>query len=157
MNAQPSEVFFNNYHGKKNNPQGNQNIGPSELTYATLNSIPEPDLCAYEAIVCTPLLCSPKPYVEGGSKKQIDIKNSPTPFKDVMKLINNTCLMKQEDWWTYEVCFNKGVRQMHFNIDQNFAKDGSIIQTKVLASQFHLGFPILSVYENEESLSESSR
>lgn len=155
---QSSETFLSNYYTKKN---GGGQIGV-ELVFASLNAITEPGLCAYEATVCTPLLCSPKDAAEvstttGTSSKKNDIKNSKTPYKDVMKIINGTCLMKQEDWWTYEVCFSRGVRQMHFNIDQSFAKDGSIIQTKVLASQFHLGLANVSVYEHEDLLANLSR
>jgi Glucosidase II beta subunit-like protein len=35
----------------------------------------------------------------------------------VMAAIGSTCLMKTEEWWSYEVCFNKGVRQFHIQLE----------------------------------------
>jgi hypothetical protein len=74
-----------------------------------------------------------------------------------MKLINSTCVIKQEDWWTYELCFSKGVRQIRFNIEQSMNTEGKIIQKQVVAAQFVLGLPILVNYEDEEQLAGQIR
>ncbi len=92
---------------------------------ATLNAIKEPKTCAYRATVCTPLLCKREvvPPVADASPGQA--------LTSVMKALNSTCLMKQEEWWTYELCFAKGIRQLRINNEHSVLPDGTVEQKKV--------------------------
>ncbi len=87
---------------------------------ATLNTISEPRTCAYKATVCTPLLC-----------KRAVKEKSDQVLSDILRSLNNTCLMRQEDWWTYELCFAKGIRQLRINSEQSVLPDGAIEVKKV--------------------------
>jgi len=119
----------------------------SSFPLAVLNRITEPELCAYQATVCSPLLClKPKTSVNQ------DTKSRHPRFSDVMKQINTTCLAKQEEWWTYELCFNKGVRQVRFNLEQAVTAEGNVVQKQVLANQYILGLPNFPIYQDEEAL-----
>jgi hypothetical protein len=91
---------------------------------ATMNILEEPNTCAYKAVVCTPLLCKP-------NKSVAAVNTGNSVLTNVMASLNNSCLMRQEDWWTYELCFTKGVRQLRINVEQSVLPDGSVEQKKV--------------------------
>jgi hypothetical protein len=94
---------------------------PTQL--ATFSSIVEPEVCSYEVIICTPLLC-------GGSPRNVSAFGLLEPLAD-------TCLVRHEGeclslpsvernadlgvrlaaWWSYEFCFGKGIRQFHMESD----------------------------------------
>eukprot|EP01034_Spumella_vulgaris_P023711 gene23711-29959_t len=138
QNYIPTDVYY---------AQSKRNTGPP-MPKATMNILEEPNTCAYKAVVCTPLLCKPnKPIFPttaiGGSA-----------LTNVMLSLNNSCLMRQEDWWTYELCFTKGVRQLRINVEQSVLADGTVEQKKVVVNQYILGNPLLEVYANETALSE---
>lgn len=155
----------------KSSPQMFDNINPA-VPKVTLNAIVEPDTCHYQALVCTPLLCS-KYTVDNDealtgfrngiedAKSSAEAKKSKAAKKlasmkskqkeqfsfssvqslaseglgaqlvEVMKGINSTCLIKQEEWWTYELCFNNAVRQVRFNLEQTALPDGTLVQKQV--------------------------
>ena len=57
------------------------------------------------------------------------ISNLHTKF---IESILPTCLKKQEEWWSYELCFNKGLRQIRYHLDKyDVMPDGQIIQKQV--------------------------
>eukprot|EP01038_Epipyxis_sp_PR26KG_P014827 gene14827-19920_t len=131
-----------------------QNKRQSNLPAATLSTINEPDLCSYKATVCTPLLCEQHQKKHNPIMKKNEDSLVNPKITRVMRSLNNTCILKPEDWWTYELCFNKGVRQVKFIYEQTPLPDGSIQQKQVVASQFQLGLPILDIYINETALQE---
>ena len=142
-NTIPSEAYFS---GEKN---GNS------FPIATLARITEPELCSYQATVCSPLLCSNFDSDENSSQKKSSrslTKASKNSFVEIMKAINSTCVARQEEWWTYELCFNKGARQVRFNLEQTVTAEGSVVQKQVLANQYILGLPPFHLYTNEELL-----
>jgi hypothetical protein len=47
---------------------------------------------------------------------------------EVMKDLSVLCLGRQEEWWTYELCFGKGIRQFHVHVD--VAKDDKGVLTQ---------------------------
>lgn len=65
------------------------------------------------------------------NKLQRQNNNRKEVFVPVIAAIRNTCLMKQEEWWTYELCFNKGIRQIRFNVEQSVTPDGNVVQKQV--------------------------
>jgi hypothetical protein len=176
-NVIPSEAYF----------QAEKTANP--FPRAALARIMEPSVCAYQATVCSPLLCQRLDYEDEeipssdassasssssssaaaptttttattatGRKltKRVYSKTKPVKFTEIMKTINSTCLARQEEWWTYELCFNKGVRQVRFNLEQSVTAEGTVIQKQVLANQYVLGTPPFDLYLNEPGLLNST-
>lgn len=129
-----------------------------KLPAGTIASITEPDLCTYEVTVCSPLMCKrPSEVLSTSSASQVALKDTPTvQLASVMKFINSTCLSKQEDWWTYELCFNSGLRQVHYDIQQ-VVVDKKVTQKQLLLSQFQLGVAPVELYSDEVALKKSVR
>ena len=129
-----------------------------KLPAATIASITEPDLCAYEVTVCSPLMCKrPSEVLSTASASQVALKDAPSAqLASVMKFINSTCLSKQEDWWTYELCFNSGLRQVHYDIQQ-VVVEKKVTQKQLLLSQFQLGLAPVELYSDENALKKSVR
>eukprot|EP01039_Chlorochromonas_danica_P010604 gene10604-11750_t len=164
-NSLPSEMYFR------------QDKNDQHIPKASLTVVEEPQLCHYLAVVCSPLLCPQTPLLEAEAKHNtfssgsggkhalrgrdpasLEMKVDSRGFHmvDLMRLLENTCLVHTEDWWSYEVCFSKGIRQVRFNIEQVAGTDGNVVQKQVLASQFFLGQPPLSIYKNETALQSHS-
>lgn len=140
------------YYGFNENPSGPNNPHGLKLPAATLATIDEPKLCKYKATVCSPLMCK-RPEELTTLTSTVPLKDSSVPqLAPVMKFINTTCLNKQEDWWTYELCFNSGVRQVRYEIEQSMTADGKLTQTQSVASQYQLGVAPLALYTNETGL-----
>lgn len=149
-----SDVYF----AVNEAPPGSSNVNGAKLPAATVSSIEEPSLCRYEMVVCTPLLC-PRPAASqlraGTGGVTVPLKDADTPqLAPVMKFINSTCLTKQEDWWTYELCFNTGLRQVRYDIEQSVTPEGRILQKNTLVSQYLLGAAPLEMYMNETALKQ---
>lgn len=127
-----------------------------KLPAATIASITEPDLCAYEVTVCSPLMCKrPSEVLSTAAASQVALKDAPSAqLASVMKFINSTCLSKQEDWWTYELCFNSGLRQVHYDIQQ-VVVEKKVTQKQLLLSQFQLGLAPVELYSDEDALKKS--
>jgi len=130
--------------------------GGIRLPAATLASITEPDLCAYEVTVCSPLMCKRPSEVLAPASQVALIHSSAAQLAPIMKYINATCLTKQEDWWTYELCFNSGLRQVRYDIEQTTV-DGVITQSQVLLNQYQLGVAPVHIYTDEHELKERIR
>lgn len=127
-----------------------------KLPAATLASITEPDLCSYEVTVCSPLMCKRPSDVLAPASQVALVHSSAAQLAPIMKYINSTCLAKQEDWWTYELCFNSGLRQVRYDIEQSTV-DGVMTQKQVLLSQYQLGFAPVEIYTDEHELKERVR
>ena len=67
-----------------------------------LQSVAESEVCSYLVTVCTNVLCRPD-----------EAEDSPTSLSALVEPILDRCLTRPEDWWTYEICFDKGVKQFH--------------------------------------------
>ena len=44
-------------------------------------------------------------------------KKKPKDLLSLVKSLQQQCLVRQEEWWTYELCFNAGIRQFHLQVD----------------------------------------
>jgi hypothetical protein len=80
-------------------------------------------------------------------------------LSQVMEAITNLCLVRQEEWWTYELCFKHGVRQFHLQTEAASAsgsKSGQAGQQQnqqmVITSEFNLGNAPVTSYTSEEEL-----
>jgi hypothetical protein len=131
---------------------------------ATLAEVTEPDTCKYRAVVCTPLLCAnpfikapSTSYVRGaGGGSSTSSRSDPTAsLVSLMSSIKTKCLNKQEDWWTYELCFSTGLRQARYDLEQIHSADGKLVHKQSLVNQYNLGTAPLSLYDNETFLNES--
>lgn len=140
------------YYGILDNPT-NYNLNGFKLPAATLSGISEPRVCRYKATVCSPLLCKRPDIVATPAPTTVALKDSSVPqLVPIMKHINSTCLTKQEDWWTYELCFNSGVRQVRYETEQSLTADGKLVLKQSLVSQYQLGLAPLALYTNETEL-----
>jgi hypothetical protein len=137
-------------------------IKPPVLEEYRIHHVHESSLCQYEVGICMESLCSQHfdkddtsaSASSGGNIAELDPR-VPSASYDLtlfMGHINNTCLFRQEDWWTYELCFNKGIRQYHSQITAIQQPDGKIIQAAEIHSEFFLGYPPLPVYEDLAAL-----
>ena len=84
---------------------------------ARIKSINEPETCSYELFVCVQMLCDSEKTAEmqreaKATKKQIEEEK--VPLARFLHSFETLCLSKGESWWTYEVCFGKGVKQVHY-------------------------------------------
>jgi hypothetical protein len=135
---------------------------PTELTSFIL-SVSEPAVCNYHMTVCVPKMC----FVETGDlgHTQFEGFESPTThgrlglisgnpidseaaqllrsenlnLVTIMKALNTTCLHKQVDWWTYELCFAKGIRQFHLAVENVKMDNGMFAQRQSVQTQFVIG------------------
>lgn len=103
-------------------------------------SVSEPSVCAYKMTVCVPAMCFPNPptslpaaaaaaagpHSQAGSSAgsaslaPLNILADPHSQLDlvtIMRALNATCLHRQVDWWTYELCYAKGIRQFHLALE----------------------------------------
>lgn len=121
----------------------------SHTMRATFHRIQEPTLCGYTATICSPVLCSKTQRQEQARLRKImdgEVSNTAGQdgstvtsggkkplkvFSDVIAQLMNLCILKAEEWWTYEFCFTKGVRQIRFNVEQKTSPEGTIVQTQV--------------------------
>ncbi len=142
----PTEMYY---------AEKKRTTGPA-MPKATFNVIEEPKTCAYKATVCTPLLC--KRHKPDALAAADDGAGSPSGvLTELMRTLNSSCLMRQEEWWTYELCFSKGIRQLRLNLEQSVLPDGSIEQKQVVVNQYILGNPLLHEYSNETALTARVR
>jgi hypothetical protein len=76
----------------------------------------------------------------------------------VLNSIINLCLVRQEEWWTYELCFKHGVRQFHLQAETtqtpSTKKGGqaTITQQMVVTAEFSLGNAPAGMFGSEEDL-----
>mmetsp|Transcript_29614 Transcript_29614/g.40696 ORF Transcript_29614/g.40696 Transcript_29614/m.40696 type:complete len:583 (-) Transcript_29614:57-1805(-) len=146
QNYIPVSHFASHLHNLLRSPNLDAAMNPV-LPPATLNSIVETELCSYKATVCTPLLCTDSLLPE--SEKQVsEVHSDESLYLEVMKTVSSTCVVRTEDWWTYEICFGKYVRQARYNTEQAVMPDGQVIGKQVLSSEYILGEPLQVVYNN---------
>jgi hypothetical protein len=147
-----AEMYFNVNEGVQGEGSPLKGV---KLPAATVATVEEPSTCKYEMTVCSPLMCPrPATIIPAASAQAIvSLKDSTIPqLAPIMKFVNHTCLNKQEDWWTYELCFNSGIRQVRYDLEQSITAEGKLVQKNTLVSQFQLGTAPLELYKNEAEL-----
>jgi hypothetical protein len=77
---------------------------------AFLADIAETETCSYQLTVCSKLMCHPK--VSEPPPAEVTLQS-------VLKDLLGRCVSKQEDWWTYEICFGKSTRQFRVQAVQD--------------------------------------
>lgn len=86
-------------------PAGVAGSDPLPHPAGLIQSITEPSLCAYEMIVCVPSLCAPEKPKAPGLAGAVSAPPSATLVEVLGSLVRGACLLRQEEWWTYEVHF----------------------------------------------------
>jgi hypothetical protein len=99
----------------------------------TIQGITEPTLCYYQMVVCVPAMCFPV------YDNETKIKPKKTKsLTSIMNTLNTTCLLRQDGWWTYELCYGSGVRQFRLETTTQSAtqndktKQGVLVQRQVI-------------------------
>lgn len=141
----------------------------------------EPSLCTYQIVVCAQHMCpllQPKKEAETDEEEEEeregregDVQLSAQEVEArarraerrrerrlqdylvlTMETLNKTCMARQEEWWTYELCFRSGLRQYHISMELVRQPDGSMHQHGVLAAEFSLGAAPIAFYGNGSAL-----
>jgi hypothetical protein len=81
--------------------------GEEELK-ASFKAMSEPSICAYQLVVCSPLLCTER-EPDLGLVESTGKGNNQT-LSEVMRLLYYQCMTKTEEWWSYELCFSSSIR-----------------------------------------------
>ena len=84
-----------------------------------IKSLQEVKVCEYEITVCVPFMCTTELSKEN-TKNDFDNK-----LIAAMTTLRPTCLLHNEGWWTFEACFNTGIRQFH--VQQEIIQEGGAI------------------------------
>ena len=106
---------------------------PKAPALATLSAIREPEVCAYEAVVCTPLLCGAPAAGRAGAGGRRGGKNASALA--LLEPLSGVCLSRHEGWWSYELCYRRHARQFHLEA----GTDAKGKATSRVASEFVLG------------------
>jgi hypothetical protein len=113
----------------------------------------EIDTCFYRVSICVPALCiSP---VGETSEADAPIRHSANSLLDFMESLKRRCLLAQGDWWRYELCFGKGIRQFHMDVDTVMDKEGKLIHRETLKSEYILGNAPLELYGNMSAIAHA--
>ena len=57
-------------------------------------------------------------FSNSGSMSHFVMQNASQLPSELLHALEGQCLRRQEDWWTYELCFGDFVRQMHLELGQ---------------------------------------
>ena len=99
---------------------------PSRSNIASIISIQEPEICKYHILLCTPLMCNglaelyedglyAAPLPRKNTKFADDTSIEDEAVRDVLaRILTKVCLISGgNEWWAYEFCYGKHVRQFH--------------------------------------------
>ena len=131
-----------------------EHMGNSVNPVAIVKASAEPRVCSYQLVVCSHLLCPDKPppdnddiLLGGSGDGDVNRPGGRPPsgnmsLAQVMTTVQNLCLFKAEEWWTYELCFNKGIRQFHVNIQMITDENGEVKSyEQTMETEYSLGKP----------------
>ena len=127
-----------------NNSPKNSKKTPKDFAPVFIKSVSEPDICMYKIEACCKLLCEEAdlaPLVKS------------TSLTAILKEFENHCIVKAEEWWTYELCFKTGLRQMHLVVESTKQVDNAVVQTQSIQVQYSLGKAPTHLYSDESALS----
>ena len=117
-----------------------------------IDSIVETQICQYDIAVCVPSMCYHLPVqsaddvvTKANSKRRtpsivdkkrklndaLKVIEEETSLVKVVEALSKNCLYRQNDWWTYEVCFGTGIRQFHTRLESVHHPSGATTQTQV--------------------------
>ena len=135
-------------------PGQKEHMGSSAGPVAILKASAEPRVCSYQLVVCSHLLCPDKPPPDnddilggGGEGGDVHRTGGRPPsgnmtLAQVMTTVQSLCLFKAEEWWTYELCFNKGIRQFHVNVQMITDENGEVKSyEQTMETEYSLGKP----------------
>lgn len=119
---------------------------------AYIRDIDEPSLCTYNMTVCSPLMCDQ--VIDRTHQSQMVSPRVSNSLTSILHALNNSCAMRLEGWWTYELCIGSHIRQMHLHTESTKLEDGYMVQSQIIQSQYSLGFAPRALYDNETALTQ---
>lgn len=164
-------------------PQQVPNASPASLDLLNnkveIKSWTEPSVCSYRIVLCSESLC---PRIDALNSKQTQEKLEKTEvlaneselvdiaktseassLVSVLTRLQGVCFYRQENWWTYEFCFDGLVKQYRLQqVPVQMQQDvmlGASIPVQMLPLQpvvqalFILGTAPVDIYNSEELLS----
>jgi hypothetical protein len=144
----------------------------SNVVDAALYSVRERDMCTYDLVVCTSLLCAGPstelvPNDNGKAKVKIMSGTASHPFaktrvatadESVREILDRTlgsvCLQSVPGgWWTYEFCHAQHIRQYRDEVGRKLSAAGTVFTSQVEAEHL-LGkhSSTVAAYPNEDEL-----
>lgn len=129
---------------------------------AILLSVQERSTCKYTVNVCTNVLCNAwledekasiyLGEVEEDSKDIIEFKRDDSIRFILDKTMKNSCLKRNEGWWTYNFCYQSSIYQFHESVDLDL--DKGVMKTTVEAKHILGKFdPIIAEgFPNDEEV-----
>lgn len=112
---------------------------------AVVVNVHESDVCSYDIIVCTSVLC----------RKDAKTPEDLSLAAIVKLLLAPPCMNRHEEWWMYELCFDKSIRQFHSRVVPVMQDNQQVNLQLVLESEFFLGYPPSpETFTNETALEE---
>lgn len=103
---------------------------PNENTanIVRIKTVKESNICEYEVHICVPMMCVTNATTsEEETRKDFDKK-----LLLAMSSLKSTCLVHSEGWWTFELCFDRSIRQFHLH--QEVTQNGANIEQKQVKS-----------------------
>jgi hypothetical protein len=107
----------------------------------SIENVEEPDTCHYRMNICVPSLCTTH-EIEKATKH----RNS---LSALFSELDRLCLQKSEDWWTYELCFGKHLRQFHAETQVSVTARGKRHENSVVIQEYTLGLPPAQSLSND--------
>jgi hypothetical protein len=87
---------------------GRSQSQPSDDLY--ISTMTEPTVCSYNMTICFSQMCAPPPGA--GEARQASENLALGPIVQAL-VSKNVCMQLQASWWTYEICFARGIEQFH--------------------------------------------
>ena len=120
----------------------------------------EPALCQYRLYVCADVMCLPKDMpgeLARVLESQVDKAQPPLTHEspeEIVRSILPMCMQRSEEWWTYELCFAKEVKQFHVDVSVSIDSSGRRVEKREVS--FALSLPMLiALFCSLSALSDS--
>jgi len=99
---------------KRNKKKASSTSSSSSESLASFYSITENEVCSYEVIICTPLMCENNHDNNNNDGSNDNKKlNKNDSALTLLNPLKKQCLLRHEGWWSYELCYQKQIRQFH--------------------------------------------
>jgi hypothetical protein len=105
-------------------------------SFVRVKAVSEPALCQYRLYVCADVMCLPKDMpgeLARVLQSQVDKAQPPLTHEspeEVVRSILPMCMQRSEEWWTYELCFAKEVKQFHVDASVSIDSSGRRVEQR---------------------------
>jgi len=109
-------------------------------SFVRVKSVSEPALCQYRLHVCADVMCLPKDMKgELAQVLQSQVEKAQPPLthespEELVRSILPLCMQRSEEWWTYELCFAKEVKQFHVDTSVTIDSSGRRVEKREVHS-----------------------